>query len=98
MAVCDICGATCISDAVIIQRLDPMAVSEEVIDTPLEIVAFGGNTKAFDLLAPHYEENTKKQIAQLLIWALTDKAPSAAFILLFQSVPLAEVHSEYFVR
>merc|ERR1719500_304401 len=73
--------------------LDPMAVSEEVIDTPLEIVAFGGNTKAFDLLSPHYEENTKKQIAQLLIWALTDKAPSAAFILLFQSVPLAEVNS-----
>ena len=65
-------------------------MSEEVIDTPLEIVAFGGNTKAFDLLSPHYEENTKKQIAQLLIWALTDKAPSAAFILLFNFILIAD--------
>ena len=68
-----------------------MAVTEEVADTPLEIVAFSGNLKAFDLIAPHYEDNIKKQIAQLLIWALTDKTPSAAFMLLFESVPMAEV-------
>ena len=68
-----------------------MAVTEEVADSPLEIVAFSGNLKAFDLIAPHYEDNIKKQIAQLLIWALTDKTPSAAFMLLFESVPMAEV-------
>jgi len=71
--------------------LDPMAVTEEVADTPLEIVAFSGNLKAFDLIAPHYEDNIKKQIAQLLIWALTDKTPSAAFMFLFESVTMAEV-------
>ena len=82
MAVCDICGA------VIIQRLDPMAVSEEVIDTPLEIVAFGGNTKAFDLLSPHYEENTKKQIAQLLIWALNGQGSQCSLHLALPISPL----------
>merc|ERR1712212_1307563 len=51
-------------------------------------------TEAFDLLAPHYEENTKKKIAQLMIWGLkSDSVPSAEFKLLFESVPLAEVNS-----
>ena len=59
--------------------------------SPLEIAAINGNREAFDLLAPHYEENTKKKIAQLMIWGLTDDVPSAEFKLLFQSVPLAEV-------
>ena len=59
--------------------------------TPLEIAAINENTEAFDLLAPHYEENTKKKIAQLMIWGLTDDVPSAEFKLLFESVPLAEV-------
>ena len=74
-------------------RLDPKAVTEEVAHSPLEIAAINENTKAFDLLSPHYEVNTKKQIAQLLIWGLTEKAPSPAFKLLFESVPLAEVRS-----
>ena len=69
-----------------------MAVTEEVVDSPLEIAAFNVNTKAFDLLAPRYEEGTKKQISQLLIWALTEESPSAAFMSLFESVPLAEVN------
>ena len=34
-----------------------MAVTEEVVDSPLEIVAFKANTKAFALLAPRYEEH-----------------------------------------
>jgi len=68
-------------------------VTEEVSHLPLEIAAINENTKAFDLLSPHYEVNTKKQIAQLLIWGLTEKAPSPAFKLLFESVPLAEVNS-----
>ena len=59
--------------------------------TPLEIAAINGNTVAFDLLAPHYEDNTKKKIGQLMIKGLTDSVPSAEFILLFKSVPLAEV-------
>ena len=59
--------------------------------TPLEIAAINENTEGFDLLAPHYEENTKKKIAQLVIWGLTDSVPSAAFKLLFEAVPLAEV-------
>ena len=59
--------------------------------TPLEIAAINENTKGFDLLAPHYEENSKKKIAQLVIWGLTDSVPSAAFKLLFEEVPLAEV-------
>ena len=72
-------------------RLDPKAVTDDIAHTPLEIAASNKNTKAFDLLAAHYEENIKKQIAQLLLWGLTDKAPSAAFMLLFELVPLAEV-------
>ena len=59
--------------------------------TPLEIAAINENTEGFDLLAPHYEENSKKKIAQLVIWGLTDSVPSAAFKLLFEEVPLAEV-------
>ena len=79
----------------IIHRLDPMAVTDEVVDSPLEIAAFKVNTKAFDLLAPRYKEgDSKKQISQLLIWALTEEAPSAAFMSLFESVPLAEVNFE----
>merc|ERR1712032_73172 len=73
--------------------LDPRAVTEDIDYTPLEIAACKENTKAFDLLAPHYEESIKKKIAQLFIWGLTDKAPSAAFMLLFESVPLAEVNN-----
>jgi len=73
--------------------LDPRAVTDDIAHTPLEIAASNKNTKAFDLLAAHYEENIKKQIAQLLLWGLTDKAPSAAFMLLFELVPLAEVNS-----
>jgi len=73
--------------------LDPKAVTEDIAHTPLEIAASNENTKAFDLLAPQYEDNTKKNLAQLLIWGLTDKTPSAAFKLLFESVPLAEVNS-----
>ena len=59
--------------------------------TPLEIAAINENTEGFDLLAPHYEDNAKKKIAQLVIWGLTDSVPSAAFKLLFEEVPLAEV-------
>ena len=72
-------------------RVDLTAATEEVSETPLEIAATNKNVKAFDLLAPHYEENDRKKIAQLMIWALTDKAPSPAFMLLFESIPLAEV-------
>ena len=76
-------------------RVDPQATSEEVPDTPLEIAAMNENTEAFELLAPHYEEETKKNIAQLLIWGLTDQDPDAEFKMLFQSVPLAEVMLKY---
>ena len=72
-------------------RVDLTAATEEVTETPLEIAASNKNVKAFDLLAPHYEENNRKKIAQLMIWALMDKAPSPAFMLLFESIPLAEV-------
>jgi ankyrin repeat protein len=71
--------------------VDPRATTDEVSFTPLEIAAINGNMGAFDLLAPHYEDNTKKKMAQLMIWGLTDSVPSAEFILLFKSVPLAEV-------
>ena len=72
-------------------RVDLTAATEEVTETPLEIAATNVNTKAFKLLAPHYEENTRKKISQLMIWALTEAAPSAAFMSLFESVPVAEV-------
>ena len=72
-------------------RVDPKEGTEEEGSTPLEIAAINGNTEAFDLLAPHYEDNAKKKIAQLMIWGLTDSVPSAEFIQLFKSVPLAEV-------
>ena len=71
--------------------IDPRAAKEEIDFTPLEIAAINSNTEAFDLLAPHYEDNTKKKIGQLMIKGLTDSVPSAEFILLFKSVPLAEV-------
>jgi len=73
--------------------VNPSAVTEDITETPLEIAATNVNTKAFDLLAPHYEENTRKKISQLMIWALTEEAPSAAFMSLFESVPLAEVNN-----
>jgi len=73
--------------------VNPSAVTEDITETPLEIAATNVSTKAFDLLAPHYEENTRKKISQLMIWALTEKAPSAAFMSLFESVPLAEVNN-----
>jgi len=74
--------------------LDSKATTEEVGYLPLEIAAINENTEAFDLLAPHYEENTKKKIAQLMMWGLkSDSVPSAEFKLLFESVPLAEVNS-----
>ena len=72
-------------------RVDPRAVTEDLGDTPLEIAAINENTEAFDLLSPLYEESTKKNMAQLWIWALTDWVPSAAFAQLFASVPLDEV-------
>ena len=72
-------------------RVNPSAVTEDITETPLEIAATNVSTKAFNLLAPHYEENTRKKISQLMIWALTEEAPSAAFMSLFESVPLAEV-------
>ena len=71
--------------------IDPRAATEEIDFTPLEIAAINSNTEAFDLLAPLYEDNTEKKIGQLMIWGLTDSVPSAEFILLFKSVPLAEV-------
>jgi len=71
--------------------LDPKAA--EVGYTPLEIAATNKNTEAFDLLAPHYEDNTKKKIAQLMIWGQTESVPSEDFKLLFKSVPLDEVNS-----
>ena len=74
-----------------ITRVNPSAVTEDITETPLEIAATNVNTKAFALLSPHYEENTRKKISQLMIWALTEDAPSAAFMSLFESVPLAEV-------
>ena len=72
-------------------RVDPRAVTEDLGATPLEIAAINENTGAFDLLSPFYEESTKKKMAQLWIWALTDWVPSAAFAQLFASVPLDEV-------
>ena len=74
-----------------ITRVNPSAVTEDITETPLEIAAANVNTKAFALLAPRYEENIRKKISQLMIWALTEGAPSAAFMSLFESVPLAEV-------
>jgi len=73
--------------------VDPRAVTEDLGDTPLEIAAINENTEAFNLLSPFYEESTKKNMAQLWIWALTDWVPSAAFAQLFASVPLDEVNS-----
>ena len=66
-------------------------MTEDITETPLEIAATNVNTKAFDILAKHYEENTRKKISQLMIWALTEETPSEAFMSLFESVPMAEV-------
>ena len=79
-------------------RLDPRATTEEVPYTPLELAAINENTEVFDLLAPHYEDNANKKIAQLMIWGLTDTAPSEEFKLLFESVSLDEVELKYFFQ
>ena len=57
-------------------RLDPLAVSEALPLSALEIAAAKGNTEGFNLLAAFSKENNRKKICQLWVSAWTEKMPS----------------------
>jgi len=72
--------------------LDPLAVSEGVPYSALEIAAsFGKTTEAFNKLAAHTEESHKKSVCQLLRWACNENKPSDKFKELLCTIPAAEV-------
>ena len=72
-------------------RLDPLAVSEALPLSALEIAAAKGNPEGFNLLAAHSKESNKKKICQLWVWAWTEKVPSDKFKALLRSIPIEEV-------
>ena len=78
-----------------ILRLDPLAVSEGVPYSALEIAAsFGKTTEAFNKLAAHTEESHKKSVCQLLRWACNESKPSDKFKELLCTIPVAEVEQD----
>ena len=77
-----------------IYRLDPLAVSEGVPYSALEISASSAaTTEAFKKLSKHTEQSHKKAICQLLVWAWHEKQPSAEFKDLLGTIPSEEVGS-----
>ena len=82
-----------------ILRLDPLAVSEGVPYSALEIAAsFGDTTEAFNKLAAHTEESHKKSVCQLLRWACNENKPSDKFKELLCTIPAAEVEQDKSVK
>ena len=59
--------------------------------TALEIAAMTRNELAFDLLAPHCDDDLKKKMAQLVLIGLAEKTPSDEFKTLFSSIPIHKV-------
>ena len=74
--------------------LDPNSVVEyegEASCTALEIAAMNKNEPAFNLLAPHCDDELKKKMAKLVLIGLAEKTPSDEFKTLFSSIPMHKV-------
>ena len=73
-------------------RLDPMAVSEGLPYSALEIAASEGKTSgAFAKLAAHAEGSHKKTVCQLLACTWKENQPSDKFKELLSNIPTTEV-------
>ena len=59
--------------------------------TALEIAAMNRNEPAFNLLAPHCDDDLKKKMAQLVLIGLAEKTPSDEFKTLLSSIPMHKV-------
>ena len=57
----------------------------------LEIAAMNRNEPAFNLLAPHYDDDLKKKVARLVLIGLAEKTPSEEFKTLLSSIPMHKV-------
>ena len=76
-------------------RLNPLAVSDAMPYSALEIAASDGKTtEAFAKLAAHCEESNKKSVCQLLAWSWNENQPSENFKNLLASIPATEVESD----
>ena len=74
--------------------LDPNGVVEDESEascTALEIAAMNRNEPAFNLLAPHCDDDLKKKMARLVLLGLAEKTPSDEFKTLFSSIPMHKV-------
>ena len=73
-------------------RLDPLAKTEDVPYSALEIAASDEKTsEAFNKLAAHCEASHKKTVCQLLAWAWKESTPSDKFKELLSTIPATEV-------
>ena len=74
--------------------LDPNSVVEyesEASCNALEIAAMNRNEPAFNLLAPHCDDELKKKMAKLVLIGLAEKTPSDEFKTLLSSIPMHKV-------
>ena len=74
--------------------LDPNSVVEyegEASCDALEIAAMNRNEPAFNLLAPHCDDELKKKMAKLVLIGLAEKTPSDEFKTLLSSIPRHKV-------
>jgi ankyrin repeat protein len=79
--------------------LDPLAVSEDVPYSALEIAASDENTtEAFNKLAAFCQKSHKKTVCQLLAWTWKEKQPSDEFKELLSSIPATEVGSQTIIK
>jgi len=79
--------------------LDPLAVSEDVPYSALEIAASDENTtEAFSKLVGHSGESHKKTVCQLLAWSWKENQPSDKFKELLSTVPATEVGNQTIMK
>jgi ankyrin repeat protein len=80
--------------------LDPLAVSEDVPYSALEIAASDENTtEAFNKLAAHCSgESHKKRVCQLLGWSWKESQPSDKFKELLSTIPATEVGNQTIMK
>ena len=77
-------------------RLDPLAKTEDVPYSALEIAASDEKTsEAFNKLAAHCEASHKKTVCQLLAWAWKESTPSDKFKELLSTIPATEVEQDH---
>ena len=74
--------------------MDPNSVVEDESEascTALEIAAMNRNEPAFNLLAPHCDDDLKKKMARLVLIGLAEKTPRDEFKTLLSSIPMHKV-------